>query len=85
MMGRLAICDVSENVSSVDGGCTHLFVVVRVAKGDNSEIVAFVYRGSRICLWWLELLMVMIVRCFTIDFSDCFFAFVRDGESCLRL
>ena len=39
--------DDNESVAAVDGGCTHLFVEVRVAYGNNSEIVVSLFR---ICL-----------------------------------
>ena len=53
----------SEIVTIVNYGSTHLFVVVRDDYDDAiMRLMLLLMVVTRICLWWLELIMVMIVR-----------------------
>ena len=61
-MVRVTYGDGSEVVAIVDGGCTHLFVVVRITYCKDSESDAIVDGGCTHFMLWLELRMVMIVR-----------------------
>ena len=62
MVVRVDFDDDIEIVAIIDGGYTHLFVMVCVAYVNDSEICAIFMVVARICLWFLEMTVARIVR-----------------------
>ena len=61
MVARVDYEDDIEIVAISDGGCTHLFVAVRVDHDDDiMSLLLLLMVVTGICLWCSELILMMI-------------------------